>query len=104
MQVKVYHNLDTNFVHPYKPGQRLELVDEFDTQKVAGFAEGDSINQTLEWVFRIHNTVDGKERSAKLRVRSLSVGDVVEVDGVWHAVMGAGFEPIEKEEKADVVL
>ena len=99
MQIKVYHNTDTDFIHKYKVGQALKLVDTFDVEKLEEVTNESPIKEILERVYRIHNTVDGTERNAKLRVRSLSVGDVVEVEGARWAVATLGFEPVEKAEK-----
>lgn len=48
----------------------------------------------LDRIFRIHNAIDGTERVVKLGLRSLSVGDAVELDGRRYLCAGMGWERI----------
>ena len=93
MNVKVLHKVDTNFrlFDPLK--DTLTLVDEFEFPGMKrGWGIADPHNghelrvdgsdeACLEHVWRIHNAVEGWERNVQLRIRSLSVGDVVDLDG-----------------------
>lgn len=47
----------------------------------------------LEVIFREMNVVDGMEIPIDLKVRSLSVGDLVVVDGKGYLCAGCGWEP-----------
>lgn len=94
MQIKVYHNVETDFLHPYQAGMRLEMVDCFEAREMGEVSAESKIEDILERVYRIHNAVDGTERNVALNVRSLSLGDVVEVDGKRYAVAMFGFKPV----------
>lgn len=97
MIARIFHN--PNIFNP---------VDSFDVANLVGkrypqliltheFCEGlDGNNDVaiLEWIFRIHNAVDGTERVVKLGLRSLSVGDEVELDGRRYLCAGRGWERI----------
>src|ERR1700694_3016297 len=97
MQIKVYHNLETDFLHAYRAGQELKLVDTFDVGAIGEVNAQSPIEDILARVYRIHQAVDGSERNVKLKVRSLSMGDVIEVDEARYAVATKGFAPIAKE-------
>jgi len=47
----------------------------------------------LEVIFREMNVVDGREIPITLRVRSMSVGDLVVVNGKGYLCAGSGWEP-----------
>jgi hypothetical protein len=58
---------------------------------VVGVVEADD----LEGLFREMNAVDGTETCCKLRVRSMSVGDVaVDDEGMAHFCASAGWEAV----------
>lgn len=48
----------------------------------------------LEWVFREMNAVDGTETCCRLKVRSMSVGDVVVHEGKAWECAPAGWEEV----------
>jgi len=58
--------------------------------KVAENVEGDS----FEDIYRKMNVVDGDELPATLGIRSLSVGDLLEVDGIFHLCKSQGWEAV----------
>lgn len=101
MKVVVFHNqrLFTEGKSPlagYEPGDLLVQVDEVE------MGDEGSIIRHLEWVFRAYNNVDGSERSSQLRIRSLSVGDAVALDGKLWACAPFGWDEI-KESNTEVV-
>ncbi len=73
----------------------MSRVDEFELP-VEQFPEPS--DDALEHVFRIHNAVDRTERNVRLGIRSLSVGDVVQVDERAFAVEPIGWTEIEPDE------
>ena len=77
-RVKVLHNTNRfAMLHGYGLDDMLELVDEYNvTTDLSGPAV---YARVAEIVFREHNAVDGSERNVKLKLRSLSVGDVLEI-------------------------
>lgn len=106
MNVNVYHNVTVDpvgrplgMLDGYREGHRLVLVTQFEM-------DGGAVdNSTLEEVFRLLNVGDDPEfgtpdpRAVAYRAagnRSLSVGDVVQVDGEWFAVDRFGWTPIKK--------
>ena len=55
-----------------------------------------TVEQVLETVYRENNAVDGSEENVKRQKRSLSVGDVVIVNGrSAHKVASMGFEEVD---------
>lgn len=60
-----------------------------------------AVSEVLETIFAEWNAGSGSECDAftKARVRSLSVGDYVSVDGTWHRCEGIGWA---EKSKADV--
>jgi hypothetical protein len=73
----------------------MSRVDEFELPAEQFPLPGDG---ALEHVFRAHNAVDGTERNVTLRIRSLSVGDVVQLDERAFAVDSVGWTEIEPNE------
>jgi len=77
MRVTVLHNdfmkVAMRFPGGYQPGDVLTQVDEFEPALSEGFPPlpdqvvGEIDDEALlEWVFRIHNAVDGDERNVKI--------------------------------------
>ena len=94
MNIKVYHKIDKPFTTTYKGDfntRAFKLVDEFIPQRDTAPA---AIMNLLEWVYFIHNAVDSTSRNVHLRVRSLSVGDVVQLDSHQYTVRNLGWEKI----------
>jgi hypothetical protein len=108
MRVKVLHKVETDF-RPFDPlRDRLELVDDYQIQgarsanpdelvapgiQLMAYREGQATDEEiLELIFRDQNAVDGSERNVMMRNRSLSVGDVVDLDGRAYAVDQVGFK------------
>lgn len=60
--------------------------------------EGTSIPKILEKVYREMNIVDGSkdERGYRLKVRSMSVGDLVKIKGRTFRVDNVGWSEIKK--------
>lgn len=60
-----------------------------------GYPSG-SVNEDLEMIFRDMNAVDGDETCCKLKVRSMSVGDVViDASGNAHYCAHTGWTKVE---------
>jgi hypothetical protein len=107
MRVTVLHNdfmkVAMRFPGGYQPGDVLTQVDEFEPALSEGFPPlpdqvvGEIDDEALlEWVFRIHNAVDGDERNVKLGLRSLSTGDAVALDGRLYSCESLGWQRIEE--------
>lgn len=82
-QVRVYHSTDRGFMFdPWVKEAPLQLVDEFKLANDGRYGPGEE--GVLDQVFDLHQTVRGTERNCQLRIRSLSVGDVVRLgDRAW---------------------
>ena len=93
MKVTIYHS--TYGFMPWSNDAPMAKVDEFDLPEEQFPEPGD---EALEYVFRIHNAVDGTERNVGLGIRSLSVGDVVQLDERAFAVEPVGWIEIEPDE------
>jgi hypothetical protein len=93
MKVTIYHS--TFCLMPWSSDAPMSRVDEFELP-TEQFAEPS--DEALEHVFRIHNAVDGTERNVRLELRSLSVGDVVQLDERAFAVEPIGWTEIEPGE------
>jgi hypothetical protein len=100
MRVSIFHNIshDSRFTD-WTPAAAMALVDEYDIP--APDVEGDQADvelqqqQVLGRVWREQNAVDGSERPVRLGHRSLSVGDVVQLDGRAFAVRSLGWRQID---------
>jgi hypothetical protein len=100
VKVKVFHNQNPlamlRSLNGKAFGEDFKLVDEFEVTEAevarANSVGGGTLDDVLEYIFRIHNAVDGSERNVKLHLRSLSVGDVVELDGQRWVCAGTGWE------------
>lgn len=84
-KVRVYHSLERGFrFEAWVPAAPMALVDEFTW--ASPYAEGDqAINHALEQVYSMHQGESIASRSAERRIRSLSVGDVVQLDDQAYA-------------------
>ena len=103
IEVRVYFNKDSRF-EPYHAGDRLEeakispllvsplLVSHFDQND-----DPDPL-AVCETVFA---KLNADNRPNRLYERSLSVGDVVEVNGQLYACEGVGFKPIQQAKDFD---
>ena len=60
--------------------------------------EADPADTDLNIVFRQNNAVDGTEINVKAGFRSLSVGDIIAIDGAWNAVRPVGFYRLTADE------
>ena len=92
MKVTVYHSTarGSRFM-PWSRDAPMSRVDEF-VLPAEQFPEPS--DDALEHVFRVHNAVDGTERNVRLGIRSLSVGDVVQLDERAFAVDPVGWAEI----------
>lgn len=109
-QISIYHNTESRFL-PYRDGQRLASAVSFACHLPAGTAP----EQVADWAFHVFNAdLDQLERDRLapggelsfliacvyrlLRLRSLSVGDVIEVatdQGIrWLACERSGWRRI----------
>lgn len=86
MKCTVFYAKDQKFLMPSVPAK----LDRVAFTKVA---EIDAA--TLGEVFRKMNVVDGTELPVQLKVRSMSVGDVVVADGVAHVCCPIGWEKVD---------
>lgn len=57
-----------------------------------------SVDEALETIFRRWNAVDGTEENIKHRVRSLSVNDMVKLEGEYYIVDQYGWIKTTEEE------
>ncbi|HEY2671084.1 MAG TPA: hypothetical protein VGJ07_12010 [Rugosimonospora sp.] len=108
--VRIYHNTQSQFM-PYEDGQRLTAT----VSHWRDLPAGTSAQQIADWAFHVFNAdLDHLERDRDkpggetsfliacvyrlLRLRSLSVGDVVEVatdrENRWLACDSFGWQPI----------
>ncbi len=96
MKVTIYHSTARGFrLMPWSSDAPMSRVDKFELP-ADQFPEPSE--DALEHVFRIHNAVDGTERNVRLGIRSLSVGDVVQLDEHAFAVDPIGWTEIEPDE------
>lgn len=87
MRVSIFHSIshDSRFTD-WTPAAAMALVDEYDIPPPD--VEGNQADVelllllVLGRVWREQNAVDGSERPVRLGHRSLSVGDVVQLDGM----------------------
>ena len=93
MKVTIYHS--TYGFMPRSNDAPMAKVDEFELREEQFPEPG---YEALEHVFRIHNAVDGTERNVGLGIRSLSLGDVVQLDERAFAVEPIGWIEIEPDE------
>ena len=118
MKITVYHNEDAGFSQPYKPGHRLERVHQTEVDFVPS-GHPDVLNA----LYQEYNIGEGREaqayRGVKIvdgmqvddgqgkaivghdgqvyGIRSLSVGDVLVLDGKAYTVARFGFEEVDLE-------
>lgn len=85
MRYQILHNIDALFMRPYRPGDRL-------IEGHVGELDGDHTPEVAaELVFARHNRDDRPDgRDAP----SLSIGDVVVLDGDAWSVASLGFEAV----------
>ena len=85
MRYTNYTNMDARFCRGYETGDRL--VKGWEGEVPPGCAATDR----LEYLFAKHNRDDRPDGQL---CPSMSVGDVVELDGRWHTVVDIGFESV----------
>ncbi len=96
MKVTIYHSTAHGFrFMPWSSDAPMSRVDEFELPAEQFPEPGDDV---LEHVFRIHNAVDGTERNVRLGIRSLSVGDVVQLDERAFSVDSFGWTEMDPDE------
>jgi hypothetical protein len=80
MYARIFHKIDL----PMFKGSSHRIVDAFELDQVWKPESRSRLvdspdKDVLEYIFRIHNNVNGNERNVFLKLRSLSVGDIVEL-------------------------
>lgn len=91
IEVRVYLSIAAEFMfRRYRSGIPLRLVDDYTLQ----VPNGQTVEATLEAVWRDQVIVDGSERPAKLGHRSLTVGDVVQLEDRAWAVDLTGWREV----------
>jgi hypothetical protein len=88
MRYTNYTNMDSRFMRGYEPGDRLVKGWEGD---ITVLDNTGSVDGTLERLFVKHNRDDRPDGQL---CPSMSIGDVVELDGRWHTVADVGFESV----------
>jgi hypothetical protein len=100
VRVRIYHSTERSYrFGSWAPAAAMTLVDDYEPTG----ANFDWISpkipiRLLELVWREHNAVDGNERCCQLGVRSLSVGDVVQLDERAFAAELVGWREINPHE------
>lgn len=95
MPVSVYYNGQTD-----DAGRAIAMMDGYTEGDPFGYVtsftvRAGSVLTACEKVYREMNCVDGDERVTTIpQTRSMSVGDLVCVDGSWFAVADFGFDPV----------
>jgi len=82
-RVEIYYRAPLLFLENY------EKVAEFDVK-------GRRLTEILEQAYREMNRVDGTERVYELNLRSMSVGDLVKIEGRTFRVDDIGWSEIRK--------
>ena len=97
MKIQVYHAVYPTF-RAWAPTALMRKVDEWEpiTDPLSDNPEVPS--NILELVWTDHNAVSGTERCCQLRIRSLSVGDVVQLDDRAFACESIGWVEIKPEQ------
>jgi hypothetical protein len=87
-QVNIFHNENFPKVREgWRPGELLIHQYGYQTDRT-----------DLEDIFRDNNAVDGTEVNVKFKRRSLSVGDVAQIDDRFYSVESIGWEEIPYED------
>lgn len=84
--VYVYYTLGLGW-KGYK-GEPLYSVANFTCKKANDF-------ELLDWIYRQMNVVDGNEMPRKLGIRSMSVGDVVQISDRFYSCDNTGWSLLE---------
>ncbi len=98
MKVRIYHSSAHGFrFEPWVPEAPMALVDEYEV--LAGVRANEIPFRipasVLDLIYRDHQAVTGTERNVRLRIRSLSVGDVVQLDSRRFACASVGWTEID---------
>lgn len=88
-RVTAFENVDTDFFHGYKPGDHLKKVGAFTVEA----ASAETAPEAL-WPVGNRMSSDVNAVAWPTHCRSMSLGDVVEVDGVRYAVASFGWEVV----------